>query len=67
MKDHITDETALFLKAHQSNYIIQGFTQEATFLNWLHWVNNIRFRLFMIWAQDCCGKHPLKFLRMNRM
>lgn len=29
-KDHITENTALFLKAHQSNYIIQGFTQEAT-------------------------------------
>ena len=27
---HTSDQTAMFLKAHQSNYIIQGFTQEAT-------------------------------------
>ncbi|MCD4731211.1 MAG: L-seryl-tRNA(Sec) selenium transferase [Bacteroidales bacterium] len=29
-EDHITNNTALLLKAHQSNYIIQGFTQEAS-------------------------------------
>lgn len=29
-KDHITNNTALFFKAHQSNYIIQGFTEEAS-------------------------------------
>ncbi len=29
-KDHITNNTALLFKAHQSNYIIQGFTEEAS-------------------------------------
>ncbi len=29
-EDHITANTALLLKAHQSNYKIQGFTQEAS-------------------------------------
>lgn len=29
-KDHITENTSLLLKAHQSNYIIKGFTQEAS-------------------------------------
>lgn len=29
-KDNITDETAMLLKAHQSNYLIKGFTEEAS-------------------------------------
>ena len=29
-KDHITENTSLLLKVHQSNYIIKGFTQEAS-------------------------------------
>jgi L-seryl-tRNA(Ser) seleniumtransferase len=29
-EDAITDDTALLFKAHQSNYVIRGFTQEAS-------------------------------------
>ena len=63
----ITSKTKLLLKAHQSNYSIQGFTEEASLQDLVALGKKKNIPVMYDMGSGLLRKTSIKVLRMNRM